>query len=184
MKKEINAELLAQMALDQIEEIEVTQLLNDMIQSMPLPGRDDTSAPDDHTGDYCRLYAANRLSRASHAVCEKLKKVIISLLQTQSPKQAVTLTFGSRMFKFYYNRTFTWENLHPKERENETIDERELRLKVEEQLKVYNEACENIAKVDQMLRKYRRDKSAAEETLADLLPDSKCIKYSPVLQIV
>lgn len=180
MKNEINANLLAQMALDQIEEMEVTNVINDLIQSMPLP---DYNTPDSHQTDYDRLYAANRLTKATKAVYDKLRSVIINLLKEQNPKDAVTIQLGTRMFKFYYTRSYTWENLHLKEREDETPAERQLREQAEPLLKKYNDASEKIAELERELRKYKRDKSSAEENLADLLPNSKCIKRTPVLQI-
>ena len=175
MQDIINANLLAQVAINNIEEDEVTNIVSSMVEKIPC------QTPNHQAYDH--LFAANQLSKAAKATLDIFKGRVVELLKKRRSKDSVTITLGTRMFKFYYNRFFTWENLHPQAKKDETPDEMELRLKVEKALKKYNETREEISTKESDLRILKQEKKVAEETLAALLPNSDCIKYTPVLQV-
>ena len=174
MQNEINAKLLAQIGTDQIEENEVVTILNGICQEMPCV------APDEQ--EYDRLYAVNRINKASKSLVDSFKGKVIELLKGPRGNESRTKTIGTRMFKLYYNMVYTWENLRLKKKSEEEKTEKD--REIEEALATYKEKREAIQKKEAELRILKQEKKVAEEKLATLLPDSECIKYSPVLQVV
>ena len=174
MQNEINAKLLAQIGTDQIEENEVVTILKDICQEMPC------DTPDEQ--EYDRLYAVNRINRASKSLVDSFKGKVIELLKGPKGNESRTKTIGTRMFKLYYNTVYTWENLRLKKKPEEEKNEKD--REIEKALATYKEKRESIQKKEADLRILKQEKKVAEEKLATLLPDSECIKYSPVLQVV
>ena len=86
MATQLNAELLAQMANDQIEVNEVANILDGMYDEMP--------CDEPENRDYMRLFAANRLGKANDSEISKFKKAIIGLLQR--PNDHSPRTFHTR----------------------------------------------------------------------------------------
>ena len=175
MIQQLDANILAQIAINNIEETEVTNIFSDMVEALPC------QTPDHHA--YDQLFAANQLTKAAKATLDTFKNRVIELLKKRRTKDSVTITLGTRMFKFYYNRYFTWENLHLQPKKDETDEEKAFRQKVEAALADYNEKLEAIHDTEADLRILKQQKKVAEETLAVLLPGSDCIKYTPVLQV-
>ena len=103
MATQLNAELLAQMANDQIEVNEVANILDGMYDEMPC------DEPEDR--DYMRLFAANRLGKANDLEISKFKKAIIGLLQRPNDHSPQTVCIGTRMVKFYYSPSYHFERV-------------------------------------------------------------------------
>ena len=179
MTQSLNAETLAQISIDQIEENDVVNILSDMYDHMP------TIDPDDPKGlnrDYDLYFAANRLSRANKSLLDKFKKIVYELMKGPKGSEPCTKIIGTRMFKLYYNTSYTWQNLRlPEKPDAEKTDKDR---QIEEELKQFNEYYEQYNETETRLNILKQKKKASEETLAALMPNSKCIHYSPVMQVV
>ena len=134
MKKEINANLMAQIGTDQIEENDVVTILNDICQEMPCDKADEQ--------DFDHLYAVNRINRASKSLVDTFKGKVMELMKGPKGNEARTRIIGTRMFKLYYNTIYTWENLRLKKKEekDKTIKDRD----IEETLAQYKAKRESI----------------------------------------
>ena len=181
MLQSINVDLLAQMANDQIEVNEVENILDSMYTQMPC------DEPDNR--DYDRLFAANRLDKANDAEIKKFKKAIIELLQRPNDYNPQTVCIGSRMFKFYYTPASHFERVYlpaitpeqlDKMSEEEIKAENDKRELLNEQHELYHEIEELEAKLAPKKAKLR----GVNEALMVVMPKSKAIHYTPVLQVV
>lgn len=179
MLQELNANTLAQIAINQIEEGEIENILSEMYEHMP------TIDPEDPKGenkDYDRYFAANKLSRANKSLVDKYKKIVYNLLKGPKGNEACTKVLGTRMFKLYYTTSHTWQNLRlPEKPENEKTEKDR---QIEKELAIFNELNEQYKNAETALNILKQKKKASEETLAALMPNSKCIHRTPVLQAV
>ena len=162
MQDIINADLLAQMAQDQIEVTEVVNILDGMYKQVP------SDDPEDR--DYLRLFAANRLGKAND----------------HTPQ---TISLGTRMVKFYYNPSYHFERVFLPDPTDEQLaqmsyeerkaegDKRDL---LDEQHWLYREIEELEAQLAPKKAKLR----GINEALAAMMPKSKAIHYTPVVQVV
>ncbi|MCR5504256.1 MAG: hypothetical protein K6E94_01585 [Elusimicrobiaceae bacterium] len=182
MLEVINASILAQMANDQIEEVEVSNLIKEQCESIAL--RPDGS----EEGDYDRLFAANRLNKASKAVLDKFRERVIGLMKKLSDNESITKIIGSRMYKFYYTLTTHFERVHLPELTAEQIEKmtpEQLKLEgmkrdmLDEQHELYHE----IEAIEKALSPKKIRLKGLNEALAVMMPDSKAIKRTPVLQV-
>ena len=181
MQDIINADLLAQMAQDQIEVTEVVNILDGMYKQVP------SDDPEDR--DYLRLFAANRLGKANDMEISKFKKAIISLLQRPNDHTPQTISLGTRMVKFYYNPSYHFERVFLPDPTDEQLaqmnyeerkaegDKRDL---LDEQHWLYREIEELEAQLAPKKAKLR----GINEALAAMMPKSKAIHYTPVVQVV
>ena len=177
----INSELLAQMANDQIEVNEVERILDDMYAQMPCEDADNR--------DYDRLYAANRLDKANDAEIKKFKKTIIELLKRPNDYSPRTICIGSRMFKFYYTPSYHFERVYLPEPTDEQLeemssDEKKFEGDKRDLLDEHHDLYREIAKLESDLAPKKAKLKGINEALAAMMPKSKAIHYTPVLQVV
>ena len=179
MTQQLNAETLAQIAIDQIEENDIINILSEMYDAMPSIDPED---PDGNNRDYDRYFAANRISRANKSLLDRYKKIVYDLMRGAKGSEPCTKVLGSRMFKLYYNTSYTWQNLHlPDKPEEEKTDKDR---QIEKELALFNDLSEQYNTAETTLNILKQKKKASEETLAALMPNSKCIHRTPVMQVV
>ena len=179
MTKELNANTLAQIAIDQIEENDTVNILSDMYDAMP---NIDPEDPNGTNRDYDRYFAANRISRANKSLLDKYKKIVYGLMRGSKGSEPCTKIIGTRMFKLYYNTSYTWQNLRLPNKPEEEKTDKERQIEQEfAQFTDLNEQCDEAETAFNILKQKKR---ASEETLATLMPNSKCIHRNPVMQIV
>ena len=181
MIQQVNANLLAQMANDQIEVNEVAEILDGMYNEMPIGESDDR--------DYMRLFAANRLGKANDAELSKFKKTIAKLLERPNDHSPQTLNFGTRMIKFYYNPSYHFERVNLPE-----LTEEQLKQMTAEEVKAeddkrdlldeHHELFREIEDLEKQLAPKKAKLRGINEALAALMPKSKAIHYTPVLQVL
>ena len=181
MQNTINVDLLAKMANDQIEVNEVENLLDGMYAQLPCENPENR--------DYDRLFAANRLGKANDAEIKKFKKAIVELLQRPNDHTPQTITIGSRMFKFYYTPTYHFERVNLPELTPEQLDKMsDDEIKVEndkrELLKEQHELYHEIEELEATLAPKKAKIRGVNEALMVMMPKSKAIHYTPVLQVV
>ena len=180
MQDMINADLLAQMAQDQIEVNEVVTILDGMYNQMP------TEQPED--GDYQRLFAANRLGKANDVEISKFKKAVIELLQRPNDHTPQTISFGARMIKFYYTLTFHFERVFlPELTEDQLAQMSDEEIKAEGEkrdlLDEHHELYQEIKDLEEKLAPKKAKLRGINEALAAMMPKSKAIHYNPVVQV-
>ena len=181
MAKQLDANLLAQMANDQIEVNEVANILDGMYDAMPCDESEDR--------DYMRLFAANRLGKANDVEISQFKKTIIGLLQRPNDHSPQTICIGSRMVKFYYTPSFHFErvflpDLTDEQLELMTYEERKTEGDKRDLLDEHHELFQEIAELEEKLAPKKAKLRGINEALAVMMPKSKAIHYSPVLQVV
>ena len=181
MNQSLDANTLAQLALDQIEENDIVNLLNDMYEQL--------SGEDIENRDYDRLFAANRLSKANKVLLDKFKKVVYDLMKGPKDNESRTKIIGTRMFKLYYNSTYFWEKcrlpeLTDEQRRKMTPGEIEAYELKRKKLIERNELYQQIAELEQKLGPMKLVMKGMNEALGALMPSSKCIHRTPVLQVV
>ena len=169
----IDAKLLAQVATDQLEDQEVVTILNDICDEMP------SEQPENR--DYDRLYVANRLCKANKTLLDKYRLIVLDLMKSTKGHTSCTRNIDGHLFKLYYLPAYTWQNLHLKEKPEEEMTELEKKIWVEhENFKRLHKEVHDM-ETDLSIRK--QQKKTCGEILASLLPNSDCIKYTPVLQV-
>jgi hypothetical protein len=179
MARQLNAETMAQIAIDQIEENDIVNILTDMYDNMP---NIDPEDPKGENKDYDRYFAANRISRANKSLLDKFKKIVYDLMRGPKGSEPCTKVIGTRMFKLYYNTSYTWQNLRlPEKPEEEKTDKDR---QIEQELALFNELNEQCNNAETTYNILKQKKKASEETLAALMPNSKCIHRTPVMQVV
>ena len=181
MQEIIDANLLAQMANDQIEVNEVVNILDGMYKQMPCDNPEDR--------DYQLLCAANRLDKANDAEVSKFKKVIIALLQRPNDYSSQTIPFGARLIKFYYTLTTHFErvnlpDLTEEQLEKMTEKEKEFENEKRKLLKEHHELSQEIEDIEAQLAPKKAKLRGINEALAAMMPKSKAIHYTPVVQVV
>lgn len=181
MNQSIDAGTLAQMALDQIEENDIVNLLNSLFDQM--------ACEDPENRDYDRLFAASRLSKANKVLLDKFKKAVYELMKGPKGNESTTKVIGTRMFKLYYNSTYHWENCRlpeltdgqrAKMTDHEVEAYEEKRLKLLERNALYQE----ILSLEEKISPKKLVLKGMNEALGTLMPTSKCIHRTPVLQVV
>ena len=180
MIQEINANLLAQMANGQMEEIEVSSLLNGLYAQMP--------CDDPERKDYDRLFAANRLDRANESLLKKFKAKVYELMKSPRDNEARTMIIGPWMVKLYYNISQHFERVHLPELTDEQLDkmtdaQREKEGKKRDLLDELRILNERVSDKERELSLLKLEVKGINEQLALLMPDSKAIKYTPVVQV-
>ena len=181
MENIIDANLLAQMASDQIEVNEVVNILDGMYQQMPC---DD---PEDR--DYQLLVAANRLYKANDAGVSKFKKAVVALLERPNDHSAQTIQFGARLIKFYYTPTYHFERVFLPELTDEQLEDmspEEIKAEGSKRdlLDEMHDLYREIADIEAQLAPKKAKLRGVNEALAAMMPKSKAIHYSPVVQVV
>ena len=181
MQNTINAGLLAQMANDQIEVNEVENILDGMYTQMP--------CDEPENRDYDRLFAANRLGKANDSEIKKFKKTIIDLLQRPNDYKPQTICLGSRMFKFYYTPSYHFERVNLPELNDEqlalmTYEERKFETDKRDLLDEHHDLYREIDELESKLAPKKAKLRGINEALAAMMPKSKAIHYTPVLQVV
>ena len=181
MQNTINAGLLAQMANDQIEVNEVENILDGMYTQMP--------CDEPENRDYDRLFAANRLGKANDSEIKKFKKTIIDLLQRPNDYKPQTICLGSRMFKFYYTPSYHFERVNLPELNDEqlalmTYEERKFETDKRDLLDEHHDLYREIEELESKLAPKKAKLRGINEALAAMMPKSKAIHYTPVLQVV
>ena len=181
MAKQLDANLLAQMANDQIEANEVADILEGMYNEMPCNESEDR--------DYMRLFAANRLGKANDSEISKFKKAIIGLLQRPNDHSPQTICVGTRMVKFYYTPSYHFERVFLPELTNEQLaqmshEEKKTECDKRDLLDEHHELFQEIADLEEKLAPKKAKLRGINEALAVMMPKSKSIHYTPVLQVV
>jgi hypothetical protein len=181
MAKQLNAELLAQMANDQIEVNEVANILDGMYSEMPCDESEDR--------DYLRLFAANRLGKANDTEISKFKKAIICLLQRPNDHSPQTICVGTRMVKFYYTPSYHFERVFLPELTDEqleqlTYEEAKAEGEKRDLLDEHHDLYREIEDLEAQLAPKKAKLRGINEALAAIMPKSKAIHYTPVLQVV
>ena len=181
MQNTIDANLLAQMANDQIEVNEVVNILDGMYRQMPC------NEPEDR--DYQLLVAANRLGKANDAEISKFKKAIIALLRRPNDHTPQTISIGTRMIKLYFTPSYHFERVflpEPTDEQLQQMTREECKAEgdkhdlLDEQHELYRE----IADIEAQLAPKKAKLRGINEALAAMMPKSKAIHYTPVVQVV
>lgn len=180
MQNTINVDLLAQMANDQIEVNEVANILDGMYNEMPCADSEDR--------DYMRLFAANRLGKANDSEISKFKKAIIGLLQRPNDHNPQTVCIGTRMVKFYYTPSYHFERvflpeLTAEQLEPMTYEERKTEGEKRDLLDEHHDLFREIAELEEKLAPKKAKLRGINEALAAMMPKSKAIHYTPVVQV-
>ena len=181
MQNTINSDLLAQMANDQIEVNEVVNILDGMYAQMPC------ADPEDR--EYQLLCAANRLGKANDAEVSKFKKAVIALLQRPNDHSPQTIPFGARLIKFYYTISYHFERVFLPELTQEqlapmTLEERKAEGEKRDLLDECHDLQREIEELEAQLAPKKAKLRGINEALAAMMPKSKAIHYTPVLQVV
>ena len=181
MQDIINANLLAQMAQDQIEVNDVVTILDGMYNQMPNEQSENR--------EYQRLFAANRLGKANDVEISKFKKAIIRLLERPNDHTPQTISLGARMLKFYYTISFHFERvflpeLTDEQLEQMTLDEVKTESEKRNLLDEQHELFHEIEDLEAQLAPKKAKLRGINEALAAMMPKSKAIHYTPVLQVV
>jgi len=181
MQDIINASLLAQMAQDQIEVNEVVTILDGMYDRMP------NEQPENR--DYQRLFAANRLGKANDVEISKFKKAIIRLLQRPNDHTPQTISLGARMVKFYYTLSYHFERVFLPELTDDqlalmTYEERKSEGDKRDLLDEQHDLYREIEEIEAQLAPKKAKLRGVNEALAAMMPKSKAIHYTPVVQVV
>ncbi len=181
MIQQLDANLLAQMANDQIEVNEVANILDGMYNGMPCDESEDR--------DYMRLFAANRLGKANDSEISKFKKAIVKLLERPNDHSPKTISIGARMVKFFYTLSFHFECVFlPKLTEEllaqMTPEERKAEIEKRDLLDEHHELFHEIEEIEKQLAPKKAKLRGINEALAAMMPKSKAIHYTPVLQVV
>ena len=181
MQETINANLLAQMASDQIEVNEVVNILDGMYKQMPCDNPEDR--------DYQLLCAANRLDKANDAEVSKFKKAIIALLERPNDHSPQTIQFGARLIKFYYTPTYHFERvflpeLTPEQLAEMSADEIKAEGEKRDLLDEMHDLYREIQDIEGQLAPKKAKLRGINEALAAMMPKSKAIHYTPVVQVV
>ena len=179
MIQELNANTLAQIAIDQIEENDIVNILSDMYDNMP---NIDPEDPDGENKDYDRYFAANRISRANKSLLDKYKKIVYELMKGPKGSEPCTRVIGTRMFKLYFTTSYTWQNLRLPDKPDEEKTDKE--RQIEKELALFNDLNEQCNNAETAYNILKQKKKASEETLAALMPNSRCIHRAPVMQVV
>lgn len=180
MAKQLDANLLAQMANDQIEVNEVVNILDGMYDEMPCEESEDR--------DYMRLFAANRLGKANDSEISKFKKTIVDLLQRPNDHSPQTICIGMRMVKFYYSPTYHFERVFLPELTDEQLapmsyEERKMEGDKRDLLDEHHELFQEIKDLEEKLAPKKAKLRGINEALAVMMPKSKAIHYTPVVQV-
>ena len=181
MQNSIDANILAQMANDQIEVNEVVNILDGMFRQMPCDASEDR--------DYLQLVAANRIGKANDAEISKFKKAVIALLRRPNDHTPQTINFGARTIKFYYTPSFHFERVFLPELTDEqleqlTHEERKAEYDKHDLLNEQHELFREIADIEAQLAPKKAKLRGINEALAAMMPKSKAIHYTPVVQVV
>ena len=182
MKNEQIANLLAQIATNQIEENQVVDILKEQYEAMP--------CSEEENRDYDRLFAATRISKANKSVVEGYKRIVIETIRKfVKGYESITINIGTRMFKFYYQINCHWERVHLPE-----LTAEQLANMTESEIRAYNEKRQKLLEWQQLYSEVtEQEKKLApkklelrgkSEALAILMPTSKCIQRTPVLQTI
>lgn len=174
MQNVINANLLAHVVNEEIETKDLTEVLKTVYNEIPC------DAPEEQ--EYNQLIAANSLSKANKSLYDSFRNHTITLLKGPKGNESVTKVVGSRMIKLYYNTSYAWQN-YRLEKKSEAEKTEKDRL-IETELATLKDLTKQLLEAEVRVSTLKAKKKASEETLAALLPDSKCIHYSPVLQVV
>lgn len=169
------------MANDQIEVNEVENILDGMYTQMP--------CDEPENRDYDRLFAANRLGKANDSEIKKFKKTIIDLLQRPNDYKPQTICLGSRMFKFYYTPSYHFERVNLPELNDEqlalmTYEERKFETDKRDLLDEHHDLYREIEELESKLAPKKAKLRGINEALAAMMPKSKAIHYTPILQVV
>jgi len=181
MQDIINANLLAQMANDQIEVNEVVNILDSMYNQMP------NDEPENR--NYQMLCAANRLGKANDTEISKFKKAIINLLQRPNDHTPQTVSIGARIVKFYYTPSYHFERVNLPELTDEqlaqmTPDERKAETEKRDLLDEQHRLCREIEEIEAQLAPKKAKLRGINEAISAMMPKSKAIHYTPVVQVV
>ena len=181
MKKDLNANTLAQMAVDQIEENDVVNILASLYDEM------ESETPENQQFD--RLFAANRLSKANKVLLDKFKAQVYQLMRSPKDDEARTITIGTRMFKLYYTPSYHFERVHLPELTDEQLQRMSYeQIKAEgekrDMLDAHHDLFQEIEELEKKLNPKKLQLKGLNEALAAMMPDSKAIKRSPVLQVL
>ena len=173
--------MLAQLANDQIEVNEVVNILDGMYKQMPCAEIEDR--------DYLNLCAANRLGKANDAEISKFKKAVIALLERPNDHRAQTIPFGARMIKFYYTQSYHFERvflpeLTPEQLAELSYEECKAECEKRDLLNEQHELSREIAEMEAQLDPKKAKLRGINEALAAMMPKSKAIHYTPVVQVV
>ena len=169
------------MANDQIEVNEVANILDGLYNGMPIDESDDRN--------YMRLIAANRLGKANDAEISKFKKIVIKLLERPNDHTPRTISIGARMVKFFYTLSFHFECVFlPKLTDEQlalmTPEERKADTEKRDLLDEHHELYHEIEDLEAQLASKKAKLRGFNEALAAMMPKSKAIHYTPVLQVV
>ncbi len=180
MKNEQIANLLAQIATNQIEENQVVDILKEQYEAMP--------CTEEENRDYDRLFAATRISKANKSVMEGYKRAVIEVIKKLAKGyESITVNIGSRMFKFYYQTTCHWERVHlPQLTDEQCADMTESEIKAyndkRQKLLEWQKLADEVSELEKTLAPMKLELRGKSEALAVLMPTSKCIHRTPVLQ--
>ena len=180
MKNEQIANLLAQIATDQIEENQVVDILKEQYEAMPF------DEPENR--DYDKLFAATRISKANKSIVDGYKRAVIEAIKKLAKGyESITINLGTRMFKYYYQTTCHWERVHLPE-----LTDGQLANITDSEIKAYNDKrqkllewqqlYDDVAELEKKLAPMKLELRGKSEALAILMPTSKCIHRTPVLQ--
>ena len=180
MKNEQIANLLAQIATNQIDENEVADILREQYNAMPC------DEPENRF--YDRLFAATRINRANKSVMDGFKTAVCKMLMNLTKGyESYTKIIGSRMYKLYYTLSYHWERLHLPELTDEqlvTMSPAEINAYNEKRQKLleWQQLHDAITELENKLAPMKLELKGKSEALAALMPNSKCIHRTPVLQ--
>ena len=181
MNQILDAGTLAQLAIDQIEENDIVNLLNGMYEQMPCESKDNR--------DYDRLFAANRLSKANKVLVDKFKKTVFELMKDPKGTESKTVVLGTRMFKLYYTTSGHFERVHLPELTEEQLSKM-TKKQIEAEgykrnlLDEYHELYREIEALEEQMNPKKLRLKGLSDALAAMMPDSKAIKRTPVLQVL
>ena len=180
MKNEQIANLLAQIGNDRIEENEVVNILKEQYDAMP--------CEEEENREFDRLFAATRISKANKTVMEGYKRIVIEAIKKLTKGyESITVNIGLRMFKFYYQISCHWERVHLPELTDEqrsTMTESEIKAYEEkrEKLLEWHQLFKEITDLEKKIAPMKPELKGKSDALAILMPTSKCIQHTPIVQ--
>lgn len=135
-----------------------------------------------------QLFAANRLGKANDLEISKFKKAIIGLLQRPNDHSPQTVCIGTRMVKFYYSPSYHFERvflpeLTDDQLEQMTYDDVKAESEKRDLLDEQHELFREIADLETQQAPKKAKLRGINEALAAMMPKSKAIHYTPVVQV-
>ena len=182
MNQTINANILAQMANNEIENENVLELVGRDLNNATIENESFTALD--------KIRAVNSLKVVMTAAVEALRPLAKEQFEQLFGANCLgDRTFRNGIFRRYDTFTYTWENvrmgeLTAEQKEKMTAKEIESYEKTRATLNERNELYKQVKELEKEMAELKPRLKGLNETLAAMLPESKAIKRKTVFQVL